>query len=93
MSAKFQPGDLVTGCLAHRRVSGAPILTMIASKVNDSRLGWNLLVPRHSIMTVVELPMAPNQAGSLHPHITVLINGELLNVFVEDIEHLTGEEQ
>jgi hypothetical protein len=88
MNDNFKPGDLVTGREMDQAI--ASIRDSIIARPAGSEY-WTLQLPRCSIMTVAEA--AEISHHDLYRIITVLHDGMLLEIFLYDIQHLSGTEQ
>jgi len=81
MSDNLQPGDLVTGYRGHDAFLVRPAGTDY----------WTVRLPRCCIMIVVDSPARRNVGQSLH--VTVFLDGQLLEVLLADIERLDGADR
>ena len=96
MSAELCPGDLVTGRRSAGEVSSGVagrVGTMLARPAGS--VYWTLRVPRSSIMTVVDISPATAAfaLGEAGGWVTVLHNGQLIDLFNSSIERLQSVEQ
>lgn len=81
MSDNLQPGDLVTGYRG-----SAAFLVRPAGTVY-----WTMSLPQCCVMIVVEPPARRSVNQPLY--VTVLAEDQLLEVFLNDVERLTGEDR
>lgn len=88
MNVELHPGDLVTGGPRdhlHLTLHG----TMLARKAGTTY--WTMRIPRCSIMLVVETH-SPSVDG-INGVATVLYDGQLVDLFISNIQRLDGTEQ
>lgn len=92
MNDNFKPGDLVTG--RGLPAAGDEVGRLIAASIIARPAGsayWTLQLPRCSIMTFAEAVEISHH--DQYRIITVLHDGRLVEIFLYDIQHLSGTEQ
>lgn len=82
MNNEFHPGDLVTTLDRGRD----PATAMIARRPGS--WAWDLWLPRSSIMTIIGI--APSSTYGIPEIVTVLRDGQMLEVFTNDLKRLDG---
>ena len=83
--------DLEVGDLVTAKLSANARGTRISGSINVRRpveKSWDLWLPRHSIMTIIKITI-PSFHG-IQTIATVLHDGELFEVFLDDVELLNG---
>lgn len=82
MNTELCPGDLVTPACRS-------LLTTSAEAIIARRPGswaWDLWLPRSSIMTIIGI--APSSMHGMPEIVTVLRDGEMLEVFLADVQRV-----
>lgn len=87
MSNEFRPGDLVTTLNRGGGLHGDDAV-MIARRPGSS--AWDLWLPRSSIMTIIGI--APSSFHGAQDIATVLRDGQMLEVFINDLRRVEGED-
>jgi len=88
MSYSFQPGDLVTGTPLKDGVGDN--FTQIPARHKGADY-WTLRLSRSSIMIVIETPTV--LPWSQRSYVTVLHDGQLVEVILADVQRMDGETQ
>lgn len=88
MSNEFRPGDLVTTLNRGDDRLHADEAVMIARRPGS--WAWDLWLPRSSIMTVIGI--APSSFHGAQDIATVLRDGQMLEVFTNDLRRVEGED-